>query len=229
MVAVSLKKKEKLQSIGIDTTKMTQKDTISTLTKKSGIDIEKWGKENNIDIEMKIGKKMDNIAQAYRGKENSKRPTDEQVKRLKELGHSLEKKDSVQEFIELIEKLQSIEIDTTKMTPKDTISTLAQKSEIDIEKLKKENDIDIEIKIGNKMNNIAQAYRGKGKSKKPTDKQVKRLKELGHSLEKKRRTGKEIAEATIGAIKNMDMSDREDSELKGLVEKTKEGNVSKNE
>ena len=79
--------------------------------------------------------------------------------------------------------------------------------------------------IGKSKNHIVQAYRGKGECKKPTDEQVERLKELGISLEKKRRTRKEIAEASISSLKDIEIADEEDKALKELAEKTKEGGI----
>ncbi len=56
---------------------------------------------------------------------------------------------------------------------------------------------------------------------------------MGISLElqggKKSRTGKEIAEASISSLKDIEMSDREDAALGELVEKTKEGGMNLDE
>ena len=58
---------------------------------------------------------------------------------------------------------------------------------------------------------------------------MKRLERLGISLELKRRTSKEIAEASISSLTDIEMSDREDTALKELVEKTKEGGINLDE
>ena len=42
-------------------------------------------------------------------------------------------------------------------------------------------------------------------------------------------TGKEIAEASISSLTDIEMSDREGQELKALVEKTKEGGINLDE
>ena len=76
---------------------------------------------------------------------------------------------------------------------------------------------------------MASAYRGKGKSTRPNEEQVQKLLEFGISLESKSRTGKEIAEASISSLKNIEMADKEDSALKELVEKTKEGGTKRDE
>ncbi len=50
---------------------------------------------------------------------------------------------------------------------------------------------------------------------------VEELAKLGISLEAKRRTGKEIAEASISSLADIEMTDREDNALTELVEKAK--------
>ena len=52
---------------------------------------------------------------------------------------------------------------------------------------------------------------------------------LGISLEPKSRTSKEIVQASISSLTDIEMSDREDAALKELVEKTKEGGMSLDE
>ena len=91
----------KLQTVGVDVSKMTQKDTTETLAKKSGISKEKLG-EIGLEPTLKIGIQKYHIAQAYRGQGTSKPPTKEQVEELAKLGISLEKRerDIVQEFID---------------------------------------------------------------------------------------------------------------------------------
>ena len=45
----------------------------------------------------------------------------------------------------------------------------------------------------------------------------------------KRRTSKEIAQASISSLTDIEMSDREDAALKELVERTKEGGMNLDE
>ena len=52
-----------------------------------------------------------------------------------------------------------------------------------------------------------------------------RLKRIDEENPIKSRTAKEIAEASISSLTDIEMSDREDKELKALVEKTKEGGI----
>ena len=214
---------QKLQSIGVDVSKIKIKDTIATLANKSGIsreEIEKIG----LDPANKIGQRKSTIAQAYRGKGNSKPPTPEQVEELEKLGIILEKqeRDTIGEFIEDIQKLQSIGVNVSYIKQNDTIATLANKSGISREEIEKIG-LDPENNIGKKKYNIVQAYRGKGNSKPPTPEQVKELENLGITLESKRITSKEIAEASISSLTDIEMSDREEAALKELVERTKEG------
>ena len=139
---------QKLQSIGVDVSKIKIKDTIATLAKKSGIsreEIEKIG----LDPANKIGQRKSTIAQAYRGKGNSKLPTPEQVEELEKLGIILEKQDTIGEFIENIQQLQLIGVDVSKIKQIDTIEDLANKSGISREEIEKIG-LDPENNIGKK-------------------------------------------------------------------------------
>ncbi len=216
-----------LQSIKVDISKLTQRDTIETLAKKSGISRKKL-EEMGLDSTRKIGIQKCNIALASRGKGTAKRPTEEQVEKLESMGINLKKRDSIQEFLDTLRILQSIGVDISKLTQKDTIETLAKKSGISRKKLE-EIGLDSMKKIGMQKNNIALASRGKGTVKRPTEEQVEELLKLGISLEKKSRTSKEIAEASISSLTDIEMSDREDAVLKELVEKTKEGGMNLDE
>ena len=50
-----------------------------------------------------------------------------------------------------------------------------------------------------------------------------------YNFRKQKRTSKEIAEASISSLADIEMSDREDKALKELVEKTKEGGINLDE
>ena len=119
--------------------------------------------------------------------------------------------------------LQEIGVDVSKMQQKDTIKTLAEKSGISEEQVK-EIGLNPNDKIGNFKSNICQVYRGKMKGIPPTKEQVERLLKMGISLEKKR-TGKQVAKASISSLKDIEMVDEEDKALREAVEKTKEGGI----
>ena len=210
---------EILQIIGVDVSKMTQKDTIETLAKKSGINREKL-EERGLDLTLKIGMQKTNIAQAFRGKGNCRPPTKEQVEELAKLGISLERRNMSQELIDALKTLQTIGVNVSKMSSSDTIETLAKKSGISREKVE-EIGLDPAQKIGIQKSNIAQAYRGKREGKRPTKEQVEELAKLGISLESKggckEITGRDIARATIDSLVNPEMADTEEAVLKALV------------
>ena len=222
-------KLKQLKVIGVDTSKIAQGDTIERLAKKSGIsqnEIEKIGLEPTDNI----GEKKKSIIAGYRGYSSYKLPTEEQVNELRKLGINLDRqdKDTIQEFINELKLLKSIGMDILKMTQEDTIETLAEKSGIDKKKIEKLG-LNLTNKPGKKLNRIACSYRKeckniprkKGEHIPPTKEQVEELKKLGISLEYKSRTGKEIAQASISSLTDIEMSDREDSALKDLVKKRK--------
>ena len=91
-----IRKLEILKRIGVDVTKITSRDNIKELAKKSGID-EKEIEKAGLNPGDNIGNYKHNISKSYRavkeGKEPGRTPpTDEQVERLRELGILLEKK-----------------------------------------------------------------------------------------------------------------------------------------
>ena len=181
---------KKLQSIGVNTNKLVQRDTIESLAEKSRMSVDQI-KEAGLNPEDKIGKSKDNIAQAYRGNRVVTLPTEEQKEELKKLGMSLEKKvtrknatNVTQEFIDKIKKLQSIGVDTNKLVKRDTIESLAEKSRISVDQIK-EAGLNPEDKIGTSKDHITQAYRGNRGGTTPTEEQKEELKKLGMSLEKK--------------------------------------------
>ena len=214
---------EQLQTIGVDVSKLVYIDTIETLAKKSEIDVEEI-KRTGLNPNDRIGRQKVYIVSAYRGKVKGKPPTQEQVEELLALGIGLEKQDTVQKFIETLEQLKAIGVDVSRISFSDTTETLAKKSEINVEEIKKIG-LNPNDRIGRQKGRIVSSYRGKGNLRAPTKEQVKELLALGISLEKKSRTSKEIAEASISSLTNIDMSDREDAALKELVERTKEGGM----
>ena len=223
-VQIFIEKLKKLKRIGVDVSKIQQGDTIEALAKKSGIDrkkIERIG----LNLDENIGEKKKSIGAGYRGRKY-KPPTEEEVNEMRVLGVEIE--NTIQELINVLKLLKSIGVDISKMTQKDTIETLIKKSGKDIKEIEN-SGLDLTYKPGKKLNRIACSYRKerkkiprkKGEHRPPTQQQVKELAKLGISLEYKSRTGKEIAEASISSLTNIEMADREDSALKDLVKKRK--------
>ena len=165
-----------LQSNGVDISNITQQDTIKTLAQKSGISEEQIN-AMGLDPYYRIGAVRTNITHAYRGNGTLIPPTDEQVKKLQELGISLEKKDVVQEFIKKIELMQSAGIDTNLIEEEDTIQSVAGKIGISADDIKGAG-LDPEEKIGRSKHSISQLYEGKG-TVPPTKEQVEKLVKLG--------------------------------------------------
>ena len=214
-----------MKKTGIDVSKMVERDTIGSLAKKSGIRKEKIT-EIGLNSKERIGVSKNSIAVKYR--KNVKYITEEQLKKLEKLGINLEvqQRNIPQEFIETLEKMQEIGVDVSKMIQRDTIRSLAEKSGISEEKIK-EIGLNPKENIGRKKHNISLKYK---KDKKYVEKeQIKKLKSLGINLDKKTRTSKEIAEASISSLTDIEMSDREDVALKELVENTKEGGINLDE
>ena len=217
---------ETLKGIGVDVIKIKEGDNIKELAKKSGIDEIKI-KEAGLNPGDNIGTSKQTIAISYRRAKEGKKtkgPTDEQVKRLRKLGISLEI--GVQKFIETIETLKGIGVDVTKIVRNDNIKKLAKKSGIDEIKIK-EAGLNPDYNIGSSKLSIATLYReakeeGKITKGTPTDEQVERLRKLGISLERKIKSSKALAEATISAIKDPDMLDEEQQALDAIVSQTKE-------
>lgn len=220
---------EKLQKIKVDVSKLTTCDTVGTLAEKSGVSTEKI-EEIGLRVNEKIGDRKTSTIKAYRRIGNYTPPTKEQIQRLLELGISLEKEErnTIGNFIEKLEKLHELGVDVSKIIVNDTIETLAKKSGVSKESLK-EIGLEPDDKIGQNKVVLVQVYRGNRRGIPPTKEQVQRLLELGINLEKKKRKCKEIAEASISSIKDMELADAEDKALQKLVGKTKEGGINKDE
>ena len=241
-----IEKMEKLQGIGVDVSKIVDKDTILKLAQKTFINqdeeelIEKI-KGEGLKPEDKIGSKLNDMRKSYKQAKEGKKleiipPTDEQVNRMQEIGirvKQLEKIDTIDEFIKKIEKLQGIGVDVSKIVPKDTILTLAQKTFVNqdeeelIEKIKGEG-LEPGDKIGNKLGNMRGAYSRAKKGKKtreisPTDEQVNRMKEMRIIIEPRKNTGQDIGQASYTA--NVQECDDAQADLNRLVQEqqTKEG------
>ena len=235
-----IEKLKKLQQIGVDVSKIQYKDTIRKLAQRSGINItEEQAEELGLKLDDNIGSKLSRIKKALKPDKNGKKkitpPTAEQVQELEELGINLDVEDRTtnQEFIEKLKKLQQVGVDVSDIKRKDTIQKLAQKSGINItEEQAEELGLKLDDNIGQKLYTIKEALKpdknSKNKRTPLTPEQAQELEAMGLNLEIKKRKAKEVAEATISAIKDVELADKVYGELQSLVEKTKEeGSVEK--
>ena len=145
----------------------------------------------------------------------------------------LPKRNTIDEFIEKMEKLQGIGVDVSKIAWNDTILTLAQKTfenqdEEELIEMIKGEGLETEDKIGSKLNHMRKSYRKAKEGKKteqtpPTEEQVKRMQEIGIILEIKKITGQDIGQASYTA--NVQECDDAQADLNRLVQEqqTKEG------
>ena len=149
----------------------------------------------------------------------------------------------ITEFIEIAEKLNNAGIEVGKLPRmrkinnkdvKNTLQDLVEQGYIS-EKVLNELGLDEKYKIGSYIGVAKQTYKGKCKYL-ITEEEKKRLEELGivnieekYNSSKKNRTSKEIAEASISSLANIEMTDREDEELRALLDRTKEGEIKINE
>ena len=191
-VQVFIDKLKKMQELGIDVSKIKERDTIGDLAKRFGIGEEEL-KAVGLKSDNAIGRSKNKIAMAYRKKEENKTrnllpPTKEQMKELTKLGISLEmteKQNTVQIFIENLKKLQGLGVDITQIKKGDTIESLAKRQGVKIEELT-QNGLEPNIKIASRRDTIIRAYRNKSENKKkyipPTEKEVQELLELGIPL-----------------------------------------------
>ncbi len=194
------------------------------------INIEKVIEAANVDISYKIGDAIKSARESYKKQGKQWKITKEEIAKLKELKIiGIEKVDVFEEFVSILEQMHSIGVDVSKIKLKHTIRELAEESGINENQLK-ELGLDPEYNIGMKLNTITGIYRySKEKMTEDRENQVVKLKQLGISLERKYRTSKEIAEASISSIKDIELADAEDVALQQLVEKTKEGGINKDE
>ena len=192
-----IEKLEKLQEIGVDVSKIAIGNTTilelvgKTLDEPEEILIQRI-KEMGLKPDDNIGNKIrvikGNYNKSQKGeKTNGIAPTEAQVKRLKEMG--VWEKNTIDEAIEKLEKLQEIGVDVSKIAIGNTTilelvgKTLDEPEEILIQRIK-EMGLKPDDNIGNKIRVIKGNYNKSQKGEKtngiaPTEAQVKRLKEMG--------------------------------------------------
>lgn len=241
-VAETIEILEKLQLSGINVnriqkTKRINGNSIGILLKdikQEGINIDEVIEKNVFDKNFPIGDKMSRVMLAYNGKIQSP-ITDDEKKRLEDLGMVEEKQNVISEALNIakILKINGINLEKIKLSTitgnKKHYTTLKELNQygIDIEKIIREEGLDEEYSIGLAISKIRGAYNGKNKYT-ITNTEKREAEELG-LIKKNKRTGKEIAEASISSLTNIEMADKEDKALREVVEKTKEGGINLDE
>ena len=249
-----IEKMETLAKLGVKVDLLKQSNKIEDLVKSTIEQSKKENKEldeekvrsrmikdiedNGLKLDDTIGPKLANIRSVYRGTQDGTKPTPEQVAKLKELGITLEKIDTNQEFIEKMETLNRLGVKVDLLGSGDTIEKLVnntikqlkkENKELDEEKVRsrmikdiEDNGLKLDDTIGPKLDRIRAVYRGTQDGTKPTPEQVDKLKNYGITLEKKSKSKKELAEAAFPAITDPDLLDSEQQALDTLISKTEE-------
>ena len=216
-----IEKLEKLQEIRVDVSKLVTRDTILSLAKKTlegnEEEIVKKIKEIGLNPDEAIGSKLADIRNNYKASQKSKKSditiskskkhrngipaTEEQINKIQEFGIIIEiERNTIDEFIEKIEKLEGIGVDVSKLVTRDTILRLAKKTfeghEEEIVKKIKEIGLNPDEAIGSKLADIRNNYKAsqKRRREKKTLVKVKKI--------KKRRDGKPATEAQVEKIRN---------------------------
>ena len=240
-----IEKLEKLQEIGVDVSKIVRGDTILRLTQKTLEEPEEILiqriKGIGLNPDDKIGSKKNNIKVDYNKSQKGKKAkgivaTEAQVKRLKEMG--VWEKNTIDKFIEMLEKLQEIGVDVSKLSTKDTILNLAKKTleepeEILIQRIKGIG-LNPDDKIGNKKDNIKFYYNKSQKGKDVVDRtiateaQVEKIRNFGIKIGEEI-TGQSIGQASYTAT--VQECDEAQANLDRLIqeEQTKEGGQEQND
>ena len=242
-----IEKLEKLQEIGVDVSKIVKGDTILNLAKKTLEEPEEILIQRIKGIGLnqadKIGDKRDKIKHFYKAKQEGKDTsgttiaTEAQVKRIKEMGVWGREENTIDEFIEKLEKLQEIGVDVSKLSTKDTILRLTQKTlekpeEILIQRIKGIG-LNPDDKIGDKKERIKSDYNKsqKGENAKgivATEAQVQKIRSFGIKIGEEI-TGQSIGQASYTATAQE--CDEAQADLDRLIqeEQTKEGGQEQND
>ena len=240
-----IEKLEKLQEIGVDVSKIKAKDTILSLVQNTFDEPEKILiqriKKIGLKPDDKIGSKISDIKFYYnksqRGEDTGGKTiaTEAQVKRLKEMG--VWEKNTIDEFIEKLEKLQEIGVDVSKIVKGDTILNLAKKTleepeEILIQRIK-EIGLNPDDKIGNKKDKIKTNYNKSQKGKKAegivaTEEQVQKIRSFGIKIGEEI-TGQSIGQASYTATARECGEAQADLDRLIQEEQTKEGGQEQND
>ena len=170
------------------------------------------------------------ILEKYAGKAIEEVPEDyrEFISKMREYGYGIKEKSMQEQILEFIENSPK------KRLPRAQISK--NKKIIRRKEMTKEEQDEVNLRVrwqNSEEKKMLEEYAGKAIEEVPEDYRdfISKMREYGYGLEKrkKRRTSKEIAEASISSLTDIEMSDREDAALKELVEKTKEGGMNLDE
>ena len=230
-----IEKIEKLQEIGVDVSKIVRSDTIlklvgKTLEEPEDVLIKKI-KEIGLETDDNIGLKLSGIKVAYNKSQRGEKKhgivaTEEQVKILRKMG-VWEKKNTIDEFIEKLEKLQEIGVDVSKIFKRDTIlklvgKTIEESEEILIKKIKGMG-LEPDYNIGSKLSDLKKVYNKNQRGEKTggtiaTEEQVRRIRSFGIKIGKEI-TGQAIGQASYTATAQE--CDEAQADLNKLLDKQK--------
>ena len=230
-----IEKIEKLQEIGVDVSKIVRSDTILKLVGKTLEEPEevliKKIKEIGLETDDNIDLKLSGIKVAYNKSQRGEKKhgivaTEEQVKILRKMG-VWEKKNTIDEFIEKLEKLQEIGVDVSKIFKRDTIlklvgKTIEESEEILIKKIKGMG-LEPDYNIGSKLSDLKKVYNKNQRGEKTggtiaTEEQVRRIRSFGIKI------GKEITGQSIGQVSytaTVQECDEAQADLNKLLDKQK--------
>ena len=230
-----IEKIEKLQEIGVDVSKIVRSDTILKLVGKTLEEPEevliKKIKEIGLETDDNIGLKLSGIKVAYNKSQRGEKKhgivaTEEQVKILRKMG-VWEKKNTIDEFIEKLEKLQEIGVDVSKIFKRDTIlklvgKTIEESEEILIKKIKGMG-LEPDYNIGSKLSDLKKVYNKNQRGEKTggtiaTEEQVRRIRSFGIKIGKEI-TGQSIGQASYTAT--VQECDEAQADLNKLLDKQK--------
>lgn len=230
-----IEKIEKLQEIRVDVSKIVRSDTILKLVGKTLEEPEevliKKIKEIGLETDDNIGLKLSGIKVTYNKSQRGEKKhgivaTEEQVKILRKMG-VWEKKNTIDEFIEKLEKLQEIGVDVSKIFKRDTIlklvgKTIEESEEILIKKIKGMG-LEPDYNIGSKLSDLKKVYNKNQRGEKTggtiaTEEQVRRIRSFGIKIGKEI-TGQSIDQASYTAT--VQECDEAQAELNKLLDKQK--------